>query len=118
MSVDRLHTHARIPGMQLALINPRRACTRVTVIGLRVCVCVCVSVSVQHHESCHYIHATEYPTKGTHGFGAHVKCFVQKLWREKAKKLSMCLPRHHMAPMERHFARNCEDKAFSCSFKV
>ena len=28
------------------------------------------------------------------------KCFVQKLWREKANKLSMCLPRHHMAPSE------------------
>ena len=43
------------------------------------------------------------------------KCFVQKLLREKANKLiSMCLP----APMERHFARNFEDRAFSGSFKV
>ena len=31
--------------------------------------------------------------------------FVQKLWREKANKLiSMCLPRHYTAPMERHIS--------------
>ena len=53
------------------------------------------------------LHAMERPTEGTYG----------KLWREKANKL-MCLPRHHMVPMERHFARNFEDKAFSGSFKV
>ena len=41
-------------------------------------------------------------------------CFVQELWREKANKLSMCYRDIIiMAPMERHFARNFEDRAFS-----
>ena len=31
------------------------------------------------------------------------------------KKPTMCLPRYHMALMERHFARNFEDRAFSGS---
>ena len=53
------------------VVNPRRACARVTVLGLCVCVCVCVRVCVyvcvcvrvcvcvclcvRHHESCHYV---------------------------------------------------------------
>ena len=44
-------------------INPRRACARVTVLGLCVCPCVCVSVclSVRHHESCHYAQRSVQP---------------------------------------------------------
>ena len=39
-----------------AFVNPRRACARVTVLGVCVCVCVCLCVClcVRHHESCHY----------------------------------------------------------------
>ena len=59
------------------------------------------------------LRATERPTEGTYGFSAIWETssiwrflFVQKLWREKANKLiSMCLPQHDMAPMERHLAR-------------
>ena len=43
----------------------------------------------------------------------------RSLRREKANMLmSICLPRHHMAPMQRYFARIFEDRAFSGSFTV
>ena len=118
------------------IINPQRACVRVSAcVCARACVCVCVCDSTVCLSVCLCVsvcpappvlplRATEHPTEGTYGFDAVGKhfiygvfsktCFVQKLWREKANKLiSMCLPRHHMAPMEQHFARNLEDRAFS-----
>ena len=94
---------------------------RVTVLGL--CVCVCC-LSVRHHQSCHYAQLSVQPKVATVSLqsGKHwsflKKCFVQKLWREKANKListctCMCLPRHHtcMAPIERHFTRYFKDRA-------
>ena len=103
----------------LLFINPWCACAG----GLRylVCVCVCLSVCVcvWHHESCHYAQLSVQPKVPTASAQSglnmvfSLKCFVQKLWREKANKLiNMRLPRQHMAPMERHFARNFKDGAF------
>ena len=37
------------------IVNPRRACARVTVLGL------CVCLSVRHHESCHYAQRSVQP---------------------------------------------------------
>ena len=41
---------SRAPSIQSRVVNPRRACARVTVVD--VCVCVCVSVSVCSRSSC------------------------------------------------------------------
>ena len=80
---------------------------------LGLCTCVRVCLSVRHHESCHYAQLSVQPKVPTASAQYGKQCFVQKLWREKANKLiSMCLPRHHMAPMERDIS------AFSGSFKV
>ena len=86
-------------------------------------VCVSVCLSVRHHESCHYAQRSVQPKVPTASAqaGKHFKYGVfskNALFKSYGDKLSMCLPRHHMAPMERHFARNFEDKAFSGSFKV
>ena len=91
--------------------------------GLRYLVCVCVCVSVCPAPRVLPLRATERRylrprRKLKNILNMAFSRFVQKLWREKANKLSMCLPRHHMAPMERHFARNFKDRAFSGSFKV
>ena len=99
------------------IINPRRACTG----GLQYLVCVCVCVCL-----CVCLSSTTSPATTSNrrylrlrrNLG-NILLFVQKLWREKANKLiSMCLPRHHMVPMERHLARYSEDRAFSGSFNV
>ena len=101
------------------VINPRRACARVTVLGL--CVCPAGQTHTQTKYQLSVQPKVHVPTASAQS-GKHFKygvfCIVQKLWREKANKLSTCLPRHHMAPMERHFATNCEDRAFFGSFKV
>ena len=54
-------------------INPRRACARVTVLGLCVCLCVCVSVCPAPRVL--PLRATERPTEGTYGLGASWKTF-------------------------------------------
>ena len=90
---------------------------RVTVLG--VCVCLCVCLSVRHHESCRYAQLSVQPKvpvpTASAQSGKQIWRF-RKLWREKANKY--VLTGHHMTPMERHFARNFEDRAFSGSFKV
>ena len=42
------HIYIVVHQARFSIINPRRACARVTVLGL--CVCVCI----RHHEFCHY----------------------------------------------------------------
>ena len=54
---------------QCLLVNPRRACARVTVLGL--CVCLCVSVCPAPRVL--PLRATERPTEGTYGLGASWK---------------------------------------------
>ena len=51
-----------------SLINPRRACARVTVLGLCVCLCVCVSVCVSMLISA--LQATKRIVSDTNGFSA------------------------------------------------
>ena len=87
------------------------------------CVCVCVCVCVCPAPRVLPLRTTERPTEGTYTAsaqsGKHFKYGVFSLcYGVKANKLSMCLPRHHMAPMERYFGRKFEDRAFSGSFKV
>ena len=107
-SLARPHPNISAEGLHFSAPSARMR-RRVTVLGLCVCVSVCPAPRVLP------LRATERPTEGIYGFGAIWETFkkifflrfVQKLWREKANKLiSMCLQRHHMAPMERHFARN------------
>ena len=45
--------------MARVIVNPRRACARVTVLGL--CVCLSVCLCVRHHESCHYAERSVQP---------------------------------------------------------
>ena len=86
------------------------------VLGLCLGLCVRVCLSVRHHESCDYAQLSVQPKVPTASaqYGRYAVFSLFKSYaREKANKLkSMCLPRHHMAPMERDIS------AFSGSFKV
>ena len=78
-----------------------------------VCVCVCVPVCLVPRVLRHYAQLSVQPKVPTASAqsGKHFKCGIfskNALFKSYGvkKPTSICLPRHHMAPMERHFARN------------